>query len=99
MVWREPNKHGKECYFCSCVAARFSVKNKHKAQYPDFPCAIQPIPHVPCVPILLPSRVLESVENSVREESLSDSQLTEYSIVQSMSMMVISSQSRSIKPS
>ena len=79
MVWREPNGHGKECYFCSGVVARFNIKSKHKIQYPNLPCAIKPIPHRPSVQILLPPRVLETVEDSVSEESLYDSQLTECS--------------------
>ena len=40
---------------------------------------MRPIPHGPGVPISLPPRVLETVEDSVSEESLSDSQLTECS--------------------
>ena len=79
MVWREPNGHGKECYFCSCVVAGFNVKNKHKIQYPNLTCAIRPIPHVPSVPIPLPPRVLKTVEDSVSEKSLSDSQSTDCS--------------------
>ena len=26
MVWREPNGHGKKCYFCSCVVAESMLK-------------------------------------------------------------------------
>ena len=40
---------------------------------------MRPIPHVPDVPILLPPRVLETVEDSVSEKSWSNSQLTENS--------------------
>ena len=76
MVWREPKGHGKECYLCSCVIDGYNVKNKHKIQYPNLPCAVQPIPHGPNVPI---PRVLKTVENSVSEKSWSDSQLTESS--------------------
>ena len=79
MVWREPNGHGKKCYFCSCVVAGFNVKNKHKIQYLNLTCAIRQIPHGPSVPIPLPPRVLETVEDSLSEESLSDSQLTDCS--------------------
>ena len=79
MVWRKPNGHGKKSYFCSYVNAGFNVKNKLKIQYPNLLCAIQRIPHGPGVPILLLSRVLERVKDSVSEESLSDSQLTECS--------------------
>ena len=79
MIWREPNGHGKECYFCSCVVAGFNVKIKHRIQYSNLPCAIRPVPHAPGVQIPLPPRVLETVKNSVSEESLSDYQLTECS--------------------
>ena len=79
MVWREPNGHRKECYFYSWVVAGFNVKNKHKIQYPNLTCAIQSISHGPSVPIPLPPRVLETVKDSVSEEFLSDSQLTDCS--------------------
>ena len=78
LVLRESNELGTECYFCSCVPG-FNVKNKHKIQYPNLSCAIRPIPYGPGEPIPLPSRVLETVEDFVSEESLSDSQLTECS--------------------
>ena len=61
MVWRDPNEHNKECYFCLCVIAGFNVKNKHRIQYPNLPCAIRPIPHGQSVPIPLPLKVLEAV--------------------------------------
>ena len=67
----------KKCNFCSCVIVGFNVKNKHITQYPNLPCTIRPILHGPDVPIPLPTRVLERVENFVSEEFLSDSQLTE----------------------
>ena len=73
MVWREPNEHGKVCYFCSCVVAGFNVKNKHKIQYSNLLCAIRPIIHGPGVPIPLPPRVLETIEDSAIGEFLSDS--------------------------
>ena len=70
MVWRDPKGHGKECYFCSCVVDGYNVKNKHKIQYPDLPCAMRPIPHGPGVPIPLPPRVLETIEDSVSEREI-----------------------------
>ena len=47
MVWREPNRHGKEQYFCSCVVAGFNGKNNHEIQYPSLPSAIGSVPHGP----------------------------------------------------
>ena len=43
------------------------------------PCAVRPIPHRPGVPIPLPPKVLETVEDSVSGKCWSDSQLAESS--------------------
>ena len=73
MVWRDRKDMAKNvCYFCSCVVDGYNVKNKHKIQYPNLPCAVRPTPHWPGVPIPLPPRVLEKVEDSV-SKSWSDS--------------------------
>ena len=74
MVWRELKGHGKECCFCSCDVDGCNVKNMHKIQYPNLPCAMRPIPNGPGVSISLSSRELETVEDSVSEKSWSDSQ-------------------------
>ena len=79
MVWRELKGHGKECYFCSCVVAGFNSKIKHNLQYTKLPSAIRSVPHGPGIPIPLPPRYLVTVDDSVSEESLSDSQMTECS--------------------
>ena len=52
------------------------LKISTKFQYPNLPCAVQPISHGPSVPVPLPPRVLETVEVSVSDKSWSDSQLT-----------------------
>ena len=80
MFWREPKRHGKKCYFCSCVVDGYNIKNKHKIQYPNLLFVVRPIPHRPGVPIPLSPKVLETVaEDSVSEKSWSDSQLKESS--------------------
>ena len=43
------------------------------------PCAVRQISHGPGVPIPLPPRLLETVEDSISEKSWCDSQLTESS--------------------
>jgi len=75
---KEPNGHGK-CYICSCTVAGFPSKNRQTIQYPHLPSAIWPVPHGPGIPIPLPPRYLETVDDSISEESLSDSQMTECS--------------------
>ena len=34
MVWREPQNHVDDCYFCMTNVAGFTKKNKHKITYP-----------------------------------------------------------------
>ena len=84
MVWREPNRQGKECCFCSCVVAGFNVKNKQKINYPSLAlCHTTDFSWARCYghgqSIPFPPRLLETVEDSIGEKSLSDSQLTECS--------------------
>ena len=71
-----PNEHGKNVTFAHVLLLDSMSKNKHKIQYPNLPCAIRLIPYNPDVPIPLLPRDLETVGDSVSEESLSDSQLT-----------------------
>ena len=79
MAWSELKGHDKECHFCLSVVDGYNVKNKHKIQDPNLPCAMQPIPCGPSIPIPLPQRMLETVEDFVSKKSWSDSQLTESS--------------------
>ena len=79
MVRREPNGHGKECYFCSCVLAGLNIKTENKVEYSNLPCAIWFVPHGQGILIPFPPRSLEAVEDYVSEESFSDSQMTECS--------------------
>ena len=72
-------EHEKNVTFAHVLLLDSMLKNKHKIRYPNLPCAIRPIPHWSGVIIPLLPRVLETVEDSVSEECLSESQLTECS--------------------
>lgn len=45
MIWREPQNHVDDCYFCLTKILGFSSKSKHTLQYPNIPSAMRPVPH------------------------------------------------------
>ena len=45
MVWREPQNHTTDCYFCTTNITGFNKKNKHNIVYPDCDSALKPVPH------------------------------------------------------
>lgn len=44
-VWREPNDHSSDCYFCLTDISGISSKFKHIAIYPNLPSAMKSVPH------------------------------------------------------
>ena len=51
IIWREPNNHVTDCYFCMVNTTGVWKKNRHKITYPNIPSAIRPIPHSEEVPV------------------------------------------------
>lgn len=51
MVWREPQNHIDDCYFCLTNITGFNSKTKSAIQYPNLPSAIRPVSHSDEVPI------------------------------------------------
>jgi len=45
MVWREPQDHTVDCYFCITQIKEVSSKSKHTVKYPNLPSAMRPVPH------------------------------------------------------
>lgn len=54
MVWREPQNHSTDCYFCTCNVKGFNAKNKKGIIYPNLPSAMRPVAHGPGIPIPKP---------------------------------------------
>jgi hypothetical protein len=45
MLWREPQVHLNDCYFCMTKINGFSRCSKHKTEYHNIPSAVRRIPH------------------------------------------------------
>lgn len=45
MIWREPQNHHDDCYFCCTSIAGFNRKNKGNIRYADCASAQKPVPH------------------------------------------------------
>lgn len=45
MIWREPNNHFDDCYFCLVNIIGINRNNRTKWTYPDLASARRPVPH------------------------------------------------------
>ena len=64
MVWREPQDHSSDCYFCITQIKGISSKSKHTVKYPNLPSAMRPVPHSENLPIPHPPTHLTLEEES-----------------------------------
>ena len=64
MVWREPQDHISDCYFCLCRVSGFNKKNKDSIVYPNLKSARRPVPHGPLIPIPSPPTSLPASDAS-----------------------------------
>jgi len=51
MVWREPQDHVSDCYFCLTKVRGVSYKKRKSIVYPSLPSAIRPVLHDESLPI------------------------------------------------
>ena len=81
MVWREPQNHLSDCYFCAVKTTGLTSKTRSSADYPSLPSAIQPVAHSDELPIptfhgfqLSESESISSSEDSKQCEDFAVSQ-------------------------
>ena len=67
MVWREPQDHSSDCYFCITQIKGISSKSKHTVKYPNLPSAMRPVPHSEDLPIPHPPTHLTLEDESEYE--------------------------------
>lgn len=76
MVWREPNNHITDCYFCLAKISGFTLKTKSKIQYPDCQSADKPVPvQDGCIFPISPNKhdlVIEEESSDLISEPLND---------------------------
>ena len=51
MVWRDPQNHLNDCYFCAVKVTGLKSKTRSSVKYPSLPSAIQPLPHIDDLPV------------------------------------------------
>ncbi|KAI6647174.1 hypothetical protein LOD99_8827 [Oopsacas minuta] len=51
MIWREPQNHISDCYFCMANISGFNAKTKSLIKYPNLHSAIRLVPHSIDVPV------------------------------------------------
>ena len=51
MIWREPQNHFNDCYFCSVSIAGLNQKKRWSVTYPSLSSAIRPVPHSNELPV------------------------------------------------
>jgi len=58
MVWREPNNHTTDCYFCMApsVSGGITKKKKWTAVYPNIPSALRPVLYSEGISVSEPSK-------------------------------------------
>ena len=70
MIWREPNNHCHDCYFCLTKAKGFSFKQRDKITYPNLDSARTPFLHDDLVPPTVPSQhKLDATDSSADEDN------------------------------
>lgn len=68
-IWREPQNHHEDCYFCSVNINGLNTKNRAKWQFPSTSCVQRPVPHSPDVSV--PENISQPLEQENETPSLS----------------------------
>ena len=80
-IWREPNNHVTDSYFCMVNTTGVWKKNRHKITYSNIPSAIRPVPHTEGVPVSvfkgLPSLDDKDIGHDTSEQDNCDSELSD----------------------
>ncbi|KRZ17239.1 hypothetical protein T11_3011 [Trichinella zimbabwensis] len=69
MVWREPQNHVVDCYFCFRKVRYYNGMNRKCVSYLNLPSAIRPVPHGPDVLIPSPPDSMDTIVLSEEESS------------------------------
>jgi hypothetical protein len=72
MIWREPQNHDNDCYFCSVNITGHSKKDCNKIIYPNLNSAIRPVSHGDELPIPKPPENIDILESDSPETDEKD---------------------------
>ncbi|GBN35087.1 Tau-tubulin kinase 1 [Araneus ventricosus] len=76
MVWREPQNHVDDCYFCLCKIAGYNKRSKSNIVYPNLKSAIRPIAHCENIPVPTRPEAFDSANISESESDEKDLDFT-----------------------
>ena len=69
MIWREPDDHVTNCYFCAVITNGFNARNRAKMKYPNLTSARLPILHCNELPVPIPGKPANQCNYSVGSAS------------------------------
>lgn len=76
-IWREPQNHVSDCYFCMVDITNFKrTKNRSHIIYPDISSSIAPVPHSSDLPIPVPESKSFTFDESASTDEDDMSQIT-----------------------
>lgn len=72
MIWKDPQNHITDCYFCLTNIQGIGRKSKHTVQYPNLPSASRPVKHSDELPVPKPRNSWTGDEEPESADSSSD---------------------------
>ena len=72
MVWRKPQNHCSDCYFCSVNISSRNSKGKKAIVYPNLPSAIRPVPHSAELTVPEPPSEIPNTDSSDLDKDTDD---------------------------
>lgn len=70
MVWKEPNDHTSNCYFCITNIKGKPSKSKHSVKYPNSSSAMRPVPHSQDHPVPDPPKQMTLNDDESSDEAM-----------------------------
>jgi hypothetical protein len=70
-MWRDPQDHLSDCYFCIARIKGISNKSKRAVKHPNLPSAMKPVPHSKDLSIPHPATHL-TVENETEHNAATE---------------------------
>ena len=91
VIWREPNNHLDDCYFCMVNMSGWNQRKKKYWYYPDIESARQPIPHCAKAPVPVFTSLPDLTADEMLLKAMDDTDSSNNSISSSSNMAAAAS--------